>query len=45
VIAFASDVTTRWRSYWHYYGINVFLLLFPYPLCCDWSMASGMRTH
>jgi tetratricopeptide (TPR) repeat protein len=27
-------------TYWHYYSINAQLLVWPYPLCCDWSMGS-----
>jgi hypothetical protein len=27
-------------TYWHYYSINAQLLVWPYPLCCDWSMGA-----
>jgi len=38
--AFAEDTATRYRTYWHYYSLNLHLLLWPYPLCCDWSMGA-----
>ena len=38
--AFAPDTATRYRTYWLYYAINLKLLIWPYPLCCDWSMGA-----
>ena len=38
--AFAPDTATRYRTYWLYYAINLRLLIWPYPLCCDWSMGA-----
>jgi len=36
--AFVEEKVYRWLSYWHYYVVNVRLLLLPNLLCCDWSM-------
>jgi hypothetical protein len=38
--AFAADAPSRYRTYWHYYALNLQLLVWPYPLCCDWSMGA-----
>ncbi len=38
--AFAADAPSRYRTYWHYYALNLQLLVWPFPLCCDWSMGA-----
>ena len=39
-LAHVMMFVTRYMTYWHLYSRNAGLLLYPYPLCCDWSMAS-----
>ncbi|KAJ1475737.1 hypothetical protein T484DRAFT_1909170, partial [Baffinella frigidus] len=39
-VAFIQDRFSRYLTYWHVYSRNAALLLYPHPLCCDWSMGS-----